>query len=59
MTWQRRDSSVLNHGASARTGLFAAAKYFEPPRDLRRALASLAAGLVVYGMIVLAMAALG
>lgn len=45
--------------ATARTGLFALAEYAEPPRDLRRALTSLVAGLGVYGMIVLGMAIYG
>ncbi|MCC6469248.1 MAG: hypothetical protein IT563_13085 [Alphaproteobacteria bacterium] len=50
---------MLDEFASARTGLFAAAQYTEPPRDLRRALASQLAGLAVYATIVLAMAAFG
>lgn len=54
-----RETTVLDEFASARTGLFAAAQYTEPPRDLRRALASQLAGLAVYATIVLAMAAFG
>jgi len=50
---------MLNEYASPRTGLFAAAEYFEPPRDLRRAVTSLLSGLAVYGTIVLAMAVFG
>jgi len=59
MIWRRKESTVLNEVASARSGLFAVAEYAEPPRDLRRALASLVAGLVVYGTIMLGMAAFG
>ncbi|MCC7046458.1 MAG: hypothetical protein IT562_07090 [Alphaproteobacteria bacterium] len=50
---------MVDEFASSRTGLFAAAHYTEPPRDLRRAFASQLAGLVVYATIVLAMAAFG
>lgn len=53
------ESSALNEHATARAGLFATAAYFEPPRDLRRAIASLLAGLGLFGTIMLAMALYG
>jgi len=57
MTRYRIESSALNEVATARAGLFAAAPYFEPPRDLRHAAASGFAGLTVYGVIILVIAA--
>ena len=59
MTRHRIESTALNEMATARAGLFAAAAYFEPPRDLRRGIASFVAGLGIYGTIMLAIAACG
>jgi len=56
MTGHWRESTALNEEATIRAGLFAAALYFEPPRDLRRGIVSFLAGLGIYGTIVLAMA---
>lgn len=50
---------MLNDCPSPRAGLLDDTVYFEPPRDLRRAVGSLFAGLAVHAAIMLAMAALG
>ena len=59
MTAEYQESTSLNEHATARAGLVAAAVYFEPPRDLPRAVISFLAGLGIYGTLVLAMVAHG